>query len=75
MPGSTRPNQGISRWQWNVPNLLAETSHARLEEFRDNTADLIRYYRSRGLLCEVSGEGDIEQIYHNIVRALRSRPG
>ncbi|HMC64743.1 MAG TPA: adenylate kinase [Gemmataceae bacterium] len=52
-----------------------EAVRTRLEEFRDNTADLIRYYRSRGLLCEVSGEGDIEQIYHNIVRALRSRPG
>src|SRR5262249_8391039 len=40
-----------------------EAVRTRLQEFRQTTADLIRYYRSRGLLCEVPGEGDIEQIY------------
>jgi adenylate kinase len=48
----------------------AETVRARLVVYHGNTAELIPYYRSRGLLREVPGHGEIEQIYNNIVKVL-----
>jgi adenylate kinase len=47
-----------------------ETVRRRLEVYRQNMAGLSEYYRDRGLLRPVRGEGDIEQIYANILTAL-----
>jgi adenylate kinase len=47
-----------------------ETIRRRLEVYRCNVAEMIPHYRATGLLREVSGEGDVEQIHASIVRAL-----
>jgi adenylate kinase len=49
-----------------------ETVRTRLGVYHQQTAGLIPYYRAQGLLREVSGHGDIEEIYNNIVKALES---
>ncbi len=46
------------------------TVRERLRIYHKNTVDLIPHYRAQGLLREVSGEGDIEGIYGNILQAL-----
>jgi adenylate kinase family enzyme len=38
--------------------------------YHENTVDLIPYYRTKGLLREVAGEGDVEQIYCRILQAV-----
>jgi adenylate kinase len=48
-----------------------ETVRQRLKVYHDQTEDLIAHYRSAGLLREVAGQGDIEAIYSNIVKALK----
>jgi adenylate kinase len=47
-----------------------ETVRERLRVYRANTAELIPYYRAQGLLREVLGVGDIEQIYSAILETL-----
>jgi len=47
-----------------------ETVKARLVVYERDTADLIPYYRSRGLLREAPGRGEIEQVYNNLQKAL-----
>jgi len=48
----------------------AETVRERLRLYHENTVDLIPYYRNKGLLHEVAGEGDVEQIYCRILQAV-----
>jgi len=48
-----------------------ETVRERLSVYHASTADLIPYYRSRGLAREVPGVGDIEQIHKAIVDILK----
>ena len=50
-----------------------ETVRDRLDVYRRNTLELIPYYREQGLVREVVGQGDIEQIYSNILRSLNRR--
>jgi adenylate kinase len=45
-----------------------ETVRERLRVYRAQTAELIPYYRAKGLLREVPGEGDIETIYADQVK-------
>lgn len=52
-----------------------ETVRKRLNEYCQNTMELIPYYRRQGLLREVVGQGDIETIYQNILKALKSQAG
>src|SRR5262249_36014982 len=52
-----------------------ETVKERLRVYHGNTVKLIPYYRSRGLLREVRGDGDIEDIYATILRALNCQAG
>jgi adenylate kinase len=52
-----------------------ETVRERLRVYHGNTVELIPYYRERGLLREVSGDGDIEDIYATILRALNCQAG
>jgi adenylate kinase len=48
-----------------------ETVRERLSVYHANTADLIPYYRARGLLREVLAVGEIEHIYATIVGVLK----
>jgi adenylate kinase len=47
------------------------TVRERLQLYHASTTDLVRHYRARGLLHEVQGEGDIEDIYQRIVAVLK----
>jgi adenylate kinase len=47
-----------------------ETVKERLRVYHADTAELIPYYRQRGLIREVPGQGGIEEIYANILRVL-----
>jgi adenylate kinase len=46
------------------------TIRNRLKVFHETYDDLVRHYQKQGLLREVPGQGDIEAIYANIVKAL-----
>src|SRR5207245_816468 len=48
-----------------------ETVRERLSVYHASTADLIPYYRAQGLLREVPGSGDIEQIHATILQLLK----
>jgi adenylate kinase len=50
-----------------------ETVRARLVVYHGNTEALIPYFRAQGLLHEVAGEGEIEEIYANIMRVLNTK--
>ncbi len=52
-----------------------ETVRARLKVYRDQTAELVPYYRKRGLLREVAAVGEIESVYGSIVKALQDPAG
>ena len=52
-----------------------ETVRNRLVVYHGNTAALIQYYRAQGLLREVPGLGEIEDIYQNIMRVLGTQVG
>jgi len=47
-----------------------ETVRRRIVIYNRNTEALVEYYRSRGLLRQVNGSGDIEKIYANILIVL-----
>ncbi len=51
------------------------TVRARLEAYRREMAELIPYYREKGLLREVCGQGDIETIYQKIMAVLQPQVG
>jgi adenylate kinase len=46
------------------------TIRNRLRVFHETYDDLVRHYRKQGLLREVPGQGDIESIHADIVKAL-----
>jgi adenylate kinase len=48
-----------------------ETVRARLRVYHHDTAELIPYYRQRGLLHEIPGQGEIEQIYQRLAKILK----
>ena len=47
-----------------------ETVRRRLLVYHNNTEALVSYYAAQGLLSEVAGDGDIEQVYRHILKAL-----
>lgn len=47
------------------------TVQSRLVVYHRDTAELIPYYRQRGLLREVNGHGEIEQVYNNLMKVLQ----
>jgi adenylate kinase len=51
-----------------------ETIRRRVKVYRKNTAELLTYYRERGLLHEVPAAGDIEEIYHRLLQAASGTP-
>jgi adenylate kinase len=52
-----------------------EIVRARLIVYHKNTEQLIPHYRAQGLLHEAVGEGDIDQVYHNVMTALKQQAG
>lgn len=52
-----------------------ETVRKRLEVYRQSTAELVPFYRQRGLLREVPGQGPIEAISRRIEQALVPEEG
>ncbi len=50
-----------------------ETIRQRLQVFHASHDDILRHYREFGVLIEVQGEGDVEAINANIIRALTRR--
>jgi adenylate kinase len=47
-----------------------ETIEARLKVYEEQTAPLITYYRSRGLLSTLDGEGSVDVVYERLTRLL-----
>lgn len=47
-----------------------DTVRTRLAVYREATAPLVGYYRAKGLLARVDGEGDIEQVYASLRTAV-----
>lgn len=47
-----------------------ETVRQRLKVYRDNTFPLIEYYRKKGKLVDIEGEGDIRDIFQRIKSSL-----
>jgi adenylate kinase len=52
-----------------------ETVRARLGVYHTETEELIPHYRAQSSLIELSGEGDIETVYNNIMKVLTSKVG
>jgi adenylate kinase len=52
-----------------------ETIRQRLKVYHETTAELIPYYRDKGLVREVEGRGDIEAIYRRIEQVLQHQAG
>jgi adenylate kinase len=50
-----------------------ETISARLKVYDNQTAPLIDYYRQRGILREIDGVGNVEDIRHRLIKALEDR--
>jgi len=48
-----------------------ETQKRRIEVYLSQTAPLIDYYRRRGLLKEIDGEGSIEEVQSELLRAIK----
>jgi adenylate kinase len=48
-----------------------ETVRERLRQYHANTKGLIDHYHAQGMLQEITGIGDIEQIYTSILHALK----
>ena len=47
-----------------------ETVRARLIVYHRNRVDLIPYYHDQGLLREVDAQGEIDQVYANLMTVL-----
>jgi adenylate kinase len=52
-----------------------ETLRERLKVYHRDTAEVATYYRQKGLLREVSGQGKIEEIYCQVIKVLNVQAG
>jgi adenylate kinase len=52
------------------PDDNEQTIRTRMQVYRESTAPLIAYYRARGVLTEVSGEGGVGEVAKRIEQAL-----
>lgn len=52
------------------PDDKSETVVTRINEYMKNTAPLIDYYRAHGLLAEINGEQEIEQVSAELIGAV-----
>jgi adenylate kinase len=53
------------------PDDEEETVRRRLAVYKEQTAPLVEYYRTRGDLVTVNGAGNIEEIFAEILRVLK----
>ncbi|MEZ6137934.1 MAG: adenylate kinase [Pirellulaceae bacterium] len=49
-----------------------ETIHSRLQVFEKQTAPLICYYRTRGILCEIDGMRSPDEVFEGIRGAIQA---
>ena len=47
-----------------------ESIRVRMNEYREKTEPLVDYYRGRGVLVEVEGEGSVDEVAKRIEEAL-----
>lgn len=52
------------------PDDTAATAQHRLEVYEEHTLPLLAYYRDRGLLSEVDGQGAIQEVTDRLLHAL-----
>lgn len=52
-----------------------ETVRARIHVYQDQTAPLIEYYKDRDLLINIDGEGNVEEVFGLILKALEISAG
>ena len=57
------------------PDDAPETVRRRIAVYRTQTEPLVDYYRSRGKLIEVNGDGTMDQVQAALSEALTQRPG
>jgi adenylate kinase len=57
------------------PDDQEEKVRRRLKEYHETTAELIPYYRDKGLVREVEGMGQIEEINRRIEQVLQHQAG
>lgn len=50
-----------------------ETIRSRLEVYREHTAPVVDYYRSRDKLLTVDANGSVDQVYERLTEALSAR--
>jgi len=50
-----------------------KTVRERLRVYKESTFPLIEYYKKKGILKAVDGEGEIAEVYARIVKAIRSK--
>ena len=48
-----------------------EVVRNRLSVYKESTLPLAQFYRDRGILVEVDGQGDIDEVYSRIVNAVK----
>jgi adenylate kinase len=52
------------------PDDNEQTIRTRMQVYKESTAPLIAYYRARGVLREVNGEGGVGEVAKRIEQAL-----
>ncbi|MGH2538508.1 MAG: adenylate kinase [Candidatus Promineifilaceae bacterium] len=50
----------------------AETQTRRIEVYFNQTAPLLEHYRQRGLLVEMNGEREIEEVHADLLKVIRN---
>jgi len=55
------------------PDDTEETVRKRMAEYREKTAPISTYYREKGLLKEIDGMADIDEVYAEIVSILNGK--
>ena len=71
VPGQFDTRSGTLRALPNVPGQWGGFPiRKRLAVYREQTAPLVAYYRGRGLLREVDGRGDIDDVFARVCRLL-----
>src|SRR5690625_2594790 len=63
---------GRAQEQWRADDTKS-SSRRRLEVYAEQTEPLVRIYRDRGLLVEVDGLGEIEEVTDRLLRALEAK--
>lgn len=50
-----------------------EAIRNRLKAFKEQTAKVAEHYRQRGILYEVDGSGDVEQVFERILKVIKEK--